>query len=464
MTNEWLAVNASTNAGARARELCLARDAFLQDMDAAVSVRTPIVESWRRTAAAGTDPAQGGAPTVLDENAAAEVLRGHPLEFAAPLLRDSLTAIAGDAEHLVAISDAEGLLLSVDGDPRTRAAAADELNFVAGAHCGEMAAGTNAIGTALATGRAVQVFAAEHFCEPFQWWTCSAAPIHDPSTGEVLGAIDLTARMETVHPHSLALAIAMASVLEASLRLAPVTGDADTTTAAQRRQSPGAFNGAHPGSAHRRRSAGVVIARDVSEARRPTLKLETLGRDRVRAFIDERELSLSQRHSEILILLAAAPSGLTAEQLAIAVYGDDGKPVTIRAEISRLRRALGQCIQPEPYRLDASVECDFMHVQQLLRDGHPDEAVARYPGPLMPRSEAPGVMVLREELDGWTRRAVMTNDDVEPLWSWLNTPSGDEDLHAWKRFLANLPHADGRRGLAAARLERLRPLLAVTPN
>jgi hypothetical protein len=49
---------------------------------------------------------------------------------------------------------------------------------------------------------------------------------------------------------------------------------------------------------------------------------------------------------------------------------------------------------------------------------------------------------------------------VEAMWSWLTTPSGHEDLQTWKRLLANLPAEDGRRGLAAARLERLRPLLA----
>jgi hypothetical protein len=57
-----------------------------------------------------------------------------------------------------------------------------------------------------------------------------------------------------------------------------------------------------------------------------------------------------------------------------------------------------------------------------------------------------------------TRRAVMTSDAPEPLWTWLNTNSGQEDLQAWKRFLPSVPPEDGRRGLAAARLERLRLL------
>jgi hypothetical protein len=166
------------------------------------------------------------------------------------------------------------------------------------------------------------------------------------------------------------------------------------------------------------------------------------------------------RHSEILVLLAAHPEGLTAEQLAILLYGDEGKPVTVRAEISRLRRVLQRGIETEPYRLDAFVRCDVTAVQQLLRDGRAADAAARYPGPLLPRSDAPGIVDLRRELEGWLRRSLLAGDDVEALWSWLTTASGGEDVQAWKRFLANLPHEDGRRGLAAARLERLRPLFA----
>ena len=84
------------------------------------------------------------------------------------------------------------------------------MNFAVGALWSESGAGTNAIGTALAADHAVQVFAAEHFNEVVQAWTCAAAPVHDPDTGEVLGVIDLTSKMSTVHPHSFAVAVATA--------------------------------------------------------------------------------------------------------------------------------------------------------------------------------------------------------------------------------------------------------------
>ena len=116
------------------------------------------------------------------------------------------------------VSDADGTLLWLEGSPRVRLAAANSMNFAVGALWSESGAGTNAIGTALAADHAVQVFAAEHFNEVVQAWTCAAAPVHDPDTGALLGVIDLTSRMSTVHPHSFAVAVATAGAVEAHLR------------------------------------------------------------------------------------------------------------------------------------------------------------------------------------------------------------------------------------------------------
>jgi hypothetical protein len=397
-------------------------------------LRSPIVDSWRRSAAAGIDPGEWTAPLEVGEQEARERFAEHPLGRLAPVLREPLAAVWEEAEQLVVVTDADGLLLSVDGDGTVRERAAESMGFVAGARWSEQAAGTNAIGTALATGHPVQVFAGEHYAERMRWWTCAAAPVHDPASGRLLGAINLTGAMETVHPHSLALVTAMGQTLESQLR-----------------------------RPHGERNA---VARRTRPERsptptRPVLMLDVLGRDRADVRLQGRRLALSQRHSEILVLLAAHPAGMTGEQLAIALYGDEGKPVTARAEVSRLRRLLESCLLTEPYRLEATVRGDIGMVRQLLGAGDVRKAAALYPGPVLPRSEAPGVIELRDELEGWTRRAVMASDDLESLWTWLRTPSGGNDMQAWKRFLSSVPPQDGRRGLAAARLERLRSLFGV---
>src|SRR5262249_46522381 len=48
-------------------------------------------------------------------------------------------------------------------------------------------------------------------------WTCSAAPVHDPVTGQLLGIVDLTGPWKTVHPLGLALATAAARTMEEGL-------------------------------------------------------------------------------------------------------------------------------------------------------------------------------------------------------------------------------------------------------
>src|SRR6185295_4958828 len=102
----------------------------------------------------------------------------------------------------------------------------DEMNFVEGAVWSEAGAGTNAIGTALAVDHLVQVHAAEHFSEVVYAWTCAAAPVHDPEDGRLLGIIDLTGRLDRVHPESIAAVLAAARAVEADLRVRAQERDA----------------------------------------------------------------------------------------------------------------------------------------------------------------------------------------------------------------------------------------------
>ena len=141
----------------------------------------------------------------------------HPLARLTALFEECAAAVPDEAGNLLVVSDAQGVLLWIQGDPRVRHDAADSMNFAEGTLWSEGGTGTNAIGTALAADHAVQVFAAEHFNEVVQAWTCAAAPIHDPETGELLGVVDLTSRMSRVHPYSLALAVSTARAAEAQL-------------------------------------------------------------------------------------------------------------------------------------------------------------------------------------------------------------------------------------------------------
>jgi hypothetical protein len=66
---------------------------------------------------------------------------------------------------------------------------------------------------------------------------------------------------------------------------------------------------------------------------------------------------LSLSSYEVLLLLAGAGrAGLDAAALSRALYGHVGSLVTIRAEVSRLRKAVGGLVLTRPYRLAPEVE------------------------------------------------------------------------------------------------------------
>jgi signal transduction histidine kinase len=215
--NPWIALDSTAAPAARAREVRREWEQFIGG-SRVNGVRRPVADSWRRSLDAGVDPSgRRLAPTAVDRAEAFDLWHAHPLAKAEPLIRHCLAGIAGESDHLIVVSDATGLLLQLEGNARVRSQAADSMNFTEGALWSESGAGTNAIGTAIAADHGVQVFATEHFVEIVQAWTCSAAPVHDPETGELLGVIDLTGLQKNVSPHSLAVAVTAARAVESHL-------------------------------------------------------------------------------------------------------------------------------------------------------------------------------------------------------------------------------------------------------
>jgi hypothetical protein len=65
---------------------------------------------------------------------------------------------------------------------------------------------------------------------------------------------------------------------------------------------------------------------------------------------------LSPRHAEMLYVLASHRGGRSASELSLDLFGDAGRTVTVRAEMSRLRRHFGGILGAQPYRFADDVE------------------------------------------------------------------------------------------------------------
>ncbi|MGH2968954.1 MAG: GAF domain-containing protein, partial [Solirubrobacteraceae bacterium] len=200
---------------AQARLLRRAHDVVRSGCGTPPVLRDVIVRSWERCASAGVDPDRP-APMLLEPEKAAARFAQHPLSAVRPMVRGLLDSVSIEARHLVAISDADGVLLWSEGHPRM-VEAARAPHFVLGAQWSEAGVGTNAIGTAIVLDHSLQVFSAEHFNRLLHGWTCAAAPVHDPESGAILGVIDLSGSFRTAHPHTLALVSAVARAAELQL-------------------------------------------------------------------------------------------------------------------------------------------------------------------------------------------------------------------------------------------------------
>ncbi|GIH26961.1 hypothetical protein Aph01nite_52710 [Acrocarpospora phusangensis] len=455
--------------------------------------RTVISASWSRSLAAGIHPGVQAAPLVYDVADIGDARSAHPLSEMLPLLSHTVLQIADEAAHIMVITDADGHILWRDGH-RDVLRHGDMIGLADGFAWSEEAVGTNGIGTALATGRPTSVYSAEHLIEVLHHWSCVGAPIIDPDTGDVLGCIDISGTTETLPPATVALVGAAARLAESHLTLRMREADERIRARHQSRLRAsgllvtpsgrviGGERIAMPGSGAERialaggeqrlmlpangdrlvlpdgRSARVESLGDaylimpfgVSDA--PRLSLTLLGTDHPYAELDGVRVPLSLRHAEIVALLALYGRGLTAEQLSFLLYGDEGNPVTIRAEIHRLRAQLSRAVAAKPYRLVGEVEADLLSVRRALAKGDMRVVARLYQGPLLPRSEAPAVRRERDELDARVRAELLAKGSIDDLWLYAQTASGQDDFEVLERIVADTGSNDHRNVVARIRL------------
>lgn len=383
------AVVPGTDLRQHARALLRVHDAVMGGTVPPSRPRPLVSRSWRRVLDFGLDPTHANARDPLPRSEVERRRRGSPLSLVVDEIRTVLTSVADASRFIVVVTDADGVILWREGSAAVLCRA-DDLGFCEGATWTEDHVGTNAIGTALAEQAPVQLFSAEHFEEGQHPWYCTASPIHDPRTGALLGVVDVSGPALTLHPALIALVDTATKLAEARLwrhheqSLHRLRRSAEhvlaTTSGPLLLVDDDGWVAHHAGVLVRDRIAapredrpltvpglGLCLPERVGEGWlvRPdqrsaalTARLARVGDGEVLEVSGGPDggpgwrVSLTPRHAEILRLLGSAgPAGLGAADLSRALYGDDEHRVTVRAEVSRLRRVVGALVTTGPYRV-----------------------------------------------------------------------------------------------------------------
>jgi hypothetical protein len=269
---------------------------------------------------------------------------------------------------------------------------------VEGADWSESGVGTNAISEALVTGAPAQLFSAEHLVRTHHDWACTAAPIRDPFTGEVVGVLDVSGPFESVTPDSLRMV-----------------------------------------------RCGVRLAEEL---------LKSAGAPRR---TDALRSTLTLRRAEILALLASRTQGWSADELAYRLHGEDGAATAIRTEMHRIRGVLGNVVEPNPYRFSSAVRVvtDVAVVADHLRGGRVADALAAYPAKLLNRSANLSVELMRDELNEAMGASVRSSGDAQLIMRWCASDMGASDVEAAAAMASLIGPGDPRFQLVRARMERV---------
>ena len=414
-----MAATTKPGAAAPARQAPMDRRGAQRNWDAFVThhrrprgVRADILDSWCRSV--DSVPAELAAAPVHDD--AVTAWRDGPMARSFAAVEREVTGIARDGDFVAAVTDADGVIVwtSACRDMERRAHA---VAFIPGGDWDEPAVGTNALTLALRRAEPASVFSAEHFLPMVHDWVCYSAPIVDTATGRPCGVLDLSTTWRKASPLALTTVTALARIVEMDLAAHAPT-ERQTATPA-------------PG---------------------PTLEIAAMGPGRVT--IGGSTLKLPPRQVEILAVLAMHPEGMSLAELVDGLYCErQVNPVTVKVELSHLRRVLGARLQSRPYRLVGPVMADHVAILGALESGRVEAAVRAYDAPFLTRSTAPGIEELRRYIDVAVREAVLGDGAAGHLFS-LSTAVPD-DAYLAECVLSAMADTDPRRGIVAARLDAL---------
>lgn len=171
---------------------------------------------------------------------------------------------------------------------------------------------------------------------------------------------------------------------------------------------------------------------------RAMLHLTLFGRPT--AFFDSAKLLLGNNMMELLILLAFHPHGILQADVARQLFDGEIPPGLVRTLVTELRKEVP--ISESPYRLTVPVVLDYQKFAEAHALADYEELLRNYSSTVFPRSRAPFIVRLRNDVQEKVRNAITQIDNV----ALLIERQADFAGHTWyrQRLAALLPPDDPR--------------------
>lgn len=175
-----------------------------------------IKSSWKRCYHLGFSPTDPIPDHLLTGKALDKVIKENEyiIKQSIPILEKLYPALHSNGMVTV-IVDKNGTIIyrvgKLDSDDH-------QDSLTVGSNWSENIKGTNAIGLAIHEKKPIITHADHHFYVKNHFLTCAACPIYSP-TGELMGAINISARKELFHPFTISLANIMAGAVQSQMLL-----------------------------------------------------------------------------------------------------------------------------------------------------------------------------------------------------------------------------------------------------
>lgn len=349
-----------------------------------------IISSWHRSESAFIPSDRTAAPLTNAVPNKQKKIPSAKLKCALQICEDELKHIADQSSMVLAVGDVGSTIIWSAASKQMRSAA-EQVHFIEGGQWREDLVGTNALALTLKTQQSSCVFSNEHYMESIQDWVCYAAPVVDQSTHQILGVIDLSTVWKKHNSLGLLAAERCASIIQNALL------------------DLGQHN---------------IYIRGFSSPQ---------------VLINGKVIVLTPRQIEILCILALCPTGLNLEQLHQALYGERKISMgTLKAEMSQIKDILGDLIISRPYRFQAIVEADFLHVESALDAGYLEAALKQFNGAFLAKTESPFLCTWRDCIESRLSEAIFNAQNTDILLKHL--AHYPEAVDALERLLELVPN------------------------